>query len=157
MSNSVAGSKRKAGHFEGAVPDDRHSKPSTPGSTSSSVTRMVARNAGLCGRCARLDLDKVLSLQHESARANLVANLSAVSTWSITSCSFCRLMFDFLGPRDVQGILDTRQPSLWSYSSNRISDLGWSSINKTLLSVGRDGGEYIVPQADDGKRPYRDT
>jgi hypothetical protein len=155
MTNSIAGRKRKAGHFEGAVPDDNYPNHSTRGCTaSSSVTRSLARYPGLCGRCARLDLDKILSSQHNTARGLLVTTLSAVSTWSKASCSFCRLMSDILNRWDIDDLSHNFKPGLYSYSSYRLSDLGWSSINKTRLRLGPTE-ECLVPQAADEEGPIR--
>lgn len=154
MPNLIAGRKRKAGHVERAVADDHYPNSSASGCiVSSPVTRALTRNTGICGRCARLDLENIAPSQSRSANGNLVTTLSTVSTWSKT-CSFCRMMSDILDRRNIQILYDTVKPHLFSYSSCRISDLGWSSINKTLLRLGG-SDEYIVRQAVDVEGPIR--
>ncbi|KFZ23426.1 hypothetical protein V502_02116 [Pseudogymnoascus sp. VKM F-4520 (FW-2644)] len=154
MPNLIVGRKRKAGHVERAVADDHYPNSSASGCiVSSPVTRALTRNTGLCGRCARLDLENIAPSQSRSANGNLVTTLSTVSTWSKT-CSFCRMMSDILDRRNIQILYDTVKPHLFSYSSCRISDLGWSSINKTLLRLGG-SDEYIVRQAVDVEGPIR--
>lgn len=155
MPNTIAGRKRKVGDFEGAISGDRYAHLTTRGcSTNPSETRETRSlkvYSSLCRRCARLDLDKILSRPHKTASDHLVVNLGPVSTWSIDSCSFCILLYSLLPPDFLQPSV---KPSLFSYSSNRISDLGWKSINKNLLRISG-SSEYIVPQAVDAKGPIR--
>lgn len=117
------------------------------------VTRALTRNTGLCGRCARLDLENTKPSQSRSANGNLVTTFSTVSSWSNT-CSFCRMMSIILDRSNVQIFDDTVNLRLFSYSSCRMSDLGWSSINKTLLRLGG-SDEYFVQQAVDVEGPIR--
>jgi hypothetical protein len=148
MPNSDTERKRKAGRVGGSVP--RRVRLTLPSPSSPAVTRNIAKYPGLCDRCARLDLDTIFSSRCNDAREGLVAILSAVSTWSTASCSFCRLMsqaFDL-------GHYPNYRPRLLSRSTKRLSDLGWSSIgNKTLLTLS--GGAWLVQQAADKKGPIR--
>lgn len=154
MTNLIAGRKRKAGYVERAVADGYCPDSSASGCiVSSPVTRALARNTGLCGRCARLDLENVAPSKSRSAKGNLVTTFSTVSSWS-NNCSFCRMMSNILNRGSVQTLDNTIKPRLFSYSSCRISDLGWSSINKTLLRLGG-SDEYFVRQAVDVEGPIR--
>jgi len=75
----------------------------------------------LCGRCAKIDLDEVLSREHLTVRGQLVRSLGPVKKWAIDSCSLCDLLATSLPP-------ECRSPdstySLRSFSSKRDPRLG---------------------------------
>jgi hypothetical protein len=74
-------------------------------------------------RCTDLDFDKLVSQLPAHPGGHRLATLSTVSTWSIESCSICRLMFDAISrvPFDLPRThYDNVKPRLWSYSTSRM-------------------------------------
>lgn len=94
---------------------------------------------GLCARCAKLNLDAVLSRQNHTGRGELLEDLGPVANWAIDSCPLCNLMAATL-PFFECGQSDTSY-LLRSHSSCEYSWMGWSSVNTVMLQVG-------IPTAD---------
>jgi len=106
----------------------------------------------LCKRCSRIDFDAVLSRPHKTTVGNVVTSLSPIQKWSITSCLFCSFMYSILRQKESQS--EDRYP-LRSFSTRRITDMGWRLLNTNVLQLMGGPYQYIVPQPDGIGAPVR--
>ena len=147
MTGSVPERKRKKlGPTDGQYEGENRSK------TSPSPKRLRhprLQDNELCGRCAKIDLDEVLSRGHLTVRGQLVKSLGPVKKWAIDSCSLCGLLATSL-PSECRSSDSTY--NLRSFSSKRDPRLGWKSIDTNM--IGFDGCEFFVPQHH-GATPVR--
>jgi hypothetical protein len=54
--------------------------------------RSLRLQSNLCTRCAKIDLDALLSRPHKTQAGQLAKNLSPVPNWKIDSCALCSLL-----------------------------------------------------------------
>ena len=142
MSRSIPERKRKE-----LGPTDSQYEGDDKSKTSPSLKRprhSRLQDNELCRRCARINLDEVLSREHLTVRGQLVKSLGPVKKWAIDSCSLCGLLATSLPPecRSSDSTYDLR-----SFSSKRDPRLGWKSIDTNM--IGLDGCEFFVPQHHD--------
>ena len=99
----------------------------------------------LCRRCAKIDLDTLLSRSHKTQAGQPAKNLSPVPSWD-QSCTLCSLFHSTLRP--VWSTEPTREKvPLRTYSSNKMKDKVWGSISTNLLQTA-DSKRYIVSQPE---------
>ncbi|KFY64180.1 hypothetical protein V496_03416 [Pseudogymnoascus sp. VKM F-4515 (FW-2607)] len=128
MPKLIAGRKRKAGHVEITVADDHY--PNSSASiciASSPVTRSLTRSNGLCGRCARLDLENIAPSQSRSVNGNLVTSLR----WSSVNKTLLRLdgSDEYIVRQDVdEGLVRTLEQN--NIKFNIVKD--WISMCKDM-------------------------
>ncbi|KAE9371965.1 HET-domain-containing protein [Stipitochalara longipes BDJ] len=121
-----------------------------PSSTAQSKRTRLAKS-NLCGRCAKIDLDTLLSRSHKTQAGQAAKKLSPVSSWKKTSCPLCSLFYSTMSrPRSTE---IGEQVPLRTYSSNKMEDKVWSSISTNLLQVGYT--RYIVSQPEGAKGPVK--
>lgn len=101
-------------------------------SPTSRTKRSLRARTQLCQRCAKLDIDTLLSRQHKTYRGLPVATLGPVAKWKIGWCPFCSLLYSTLSPAWSNS--SEKQP-LRSLSSNKISSTWWKSTKTNLLEL----------------------
>ena len=124
-----------------------------PSFCQSSVTppkRSLRVRSNLCTRCAKINLDALLSRPHKTQAGQLAKNLSPVPTWKIDSCALCSLLSSTM---DLRHWPSGRKVPLRTYSSNKMEDKAWNSISTNLLQAGY--GRYIISQPEGMEGPVR--
>jgi hypothetical protein len=117
--------------------------------------RNLRARSSLCKRCAKIDLDMLLSRPHKTYLGQLAATLVQISDWKIDSCTFCSLLSSTLLPT----LLDWQQSKkipLRSFSSNNMTDKIWSSIDTNLLQLHPwHDNRYLVSQPEGINGPVK--
>ena len=126
--------------------------PSFNKSSATQTNRNLSTKNSLCRRCAKIDLDMLLSRSHKTHAGQPAKDLSPVSSWETSSCTLCSLFQSTLHP--IWSTQDGRKVPLRTYSSNKMVDKVWSSISTNLLQVGY-GGRYIVSQPEGIEGPVK--
>ena len=98
----------------------------------------------LCKRCAKIDLDKVLSRQHKTCVGQAVKNLGPISAWEMDSCALCGLLASTLPPRHRSRTNKTRYV-LRSYSTIKSNRAGLKSIDIGMIGL-EQSDIYLIPQ-----------
>jgi hypothetical protein len=104
-----------------------------------------------CTQCAKIDLDALLSRPHKTQAGQLAKNLSPVPNWKIESCALCSLLSSTM---DLHYWPSGRKVPLRTYSSNKMKDKAWNSINTNLLEAGH-SERYIISQPEGMEGPVR--
>ncbi|KAH8665212.1 heterokaryon incompatibility protein-domain-containing protein, partial [Tricladium varicosporioides] len=107
--------------------------------------------SNLCTRCAEIDLDTLLSRPHKTQIGQLAKNLSPVSKWEIDSCALCSLLSSTI---DLRYWPSGSKVPLRTYSSNKMGNKAWNSINTNILQVG-ESERYIVSQPEGMEGPVK--
>ncbi|KAH6664202.1 heterokaryon incompatibility protein-domain-containing protein [Halenospora varia] len=113
--------------------------------------RRLRVRSNLCTRCAKIDLDTLLSRPHKTQAGQLVKNLSPVSNWEIDSCALCSLLSSTM---DLRYWPSGRKVPLRTYSSNKMGNKPWNSISTNLLQAGY-SERYIVSQPEGMEGPVK--
>lgn len=98
----------------------------------------------LCSRCAKIDLDTLLSRTHKDCVGKIAEDLSPVRDWDIDSCHFCSLPYLTID-MNVRG---SATIPLKTFSSDKTKDKIWLSLNKNMLLAGY-AGKYIDSESVD--------
>ena len=117
--------------------------PSLSQSSEAQKKRSLPAQSDLCWRCARIDLDTLLSRPHKTRAGQPAGELSPVRDWDIDSCHLCSLLYstiDVTLPASDRVLFRT-------FSSNKMDDRTWCSISTNLLRVAC-AGRYIVSQPE---------
>ncbi|KAN0099232.1 HET domain containing protein, partial [Hyaloscypha variabilis] len=124
--------------------------PSFCQSSATPPKRSLRVRSNLCTRCAKIDLNTLLSRPHKTQADQLAKNLSPVHNWKIDSCALCSLLSSTMDlPRWSAG----EKVRLRTYSSNKMEDKAWNSISTNLLQVAV--GRYIVSQPEGKEGPVK--
>jgi hypothetical protein len=126
--------------------------PSFSQSSATQTNRNLSTKGTLCGRCAKIDLDALLSRSHKTRAGQAAKNLSPLSSWDMPSCTLCSLFQSTLGT--LWSTQARRKVPLRTYSSNKMEDKVWSSISTNLLQVGY-SRRYIVSQPEGIEGPVK--
>lgn len=139
-------SEIKKGYCEG-IEDERDKRfkgLSKAITTSSRRTQRHLRpkSDSLCMRCAKINLDAILSREHKTQKGLVVRKMGRSSKWAINSCSMCHLLASTLSASEMTQYRGSYVLS--SFSSHRIQYMGWSSIKTGMISIGTG---FLVPQS----------
>ena len=120
--------------------------------TSIAPTKQGLRGrSNLCPRCTSIALDTLLSRPHKTKAGQAAKNLSSVPNWEIDSCALCSLMSSTM---ELRYWTPERKVPLRTYSSNKMEDHAWKSINTNLLKAGH-SSRYIVSQPEGIEGPVK--
>jgi hypothetical protein len=118
--------------------------------------RGLRASSGLCKRCKKIDLDKLLSTKYKTSGGLRTGGLVNVSTWEVDTCALCNLLRSTLPPNLPD---DHMKIALQAYSSKRIHYMGWSSVDTNMLQIlaeySQFSGRYIVSQPSGIKGPVQ--
>jgi hypothetical protein len=113
--------------------------------------RSLRERSKLCARCVKMDLATLLSRPHKTQAGQPAKNLSPVVNWKIDSCALCSLLSSTM---DLHYWPSGRKVPLRTYSSNKMGDKSWHSINTNLLQAGY-SERYIVSQPEGIEGPVK--
>lgn len=101
--------------------------------------RRLRASSGLCKRCQKIDLDKLLSKKYKTSGGLPAGGLNNVSTWEVDTCALCNLLRSTLPPSVPD---DHTKLALRAYSSKRIYYMGWSSLDTNLLQILSESSQF---------------
>jgi len=125
--------------------------PSFRQSSVAASKRNLRERSNLCTRCAKIDLDTLLSRPHKTQAGQPAKNLSPVPNWEIDSCALCSLLSSTM---NLHYWPSGKKVPLRTYSSDKMGDKAWNSISTNLLQVGQ-SGRYIVSQPEGIEGPVK--
>jgi hypothetical protein len=117
--------------------------PSLSRSSAAEITQNLSRRVSLCSRCAKINLNTLLSRSHKGQAGQPVSLLTPVQNWKIASCLLCSLFHSTIDATDWA----SKRLQLRSFSLNKMEDKTWCSISTNLLKF-EYGARYIVSQPE---------
>ncbi|KAF4636460.1 hypothetical protein G7Y89_g1619 [Cudoniella acicularis] len=128
----------------GLKPDSQNLDLRRADVTFSRVEAIQQNQKQLCPQCAELDLDSIFNRKDPTSNGFPVMKTWPIAKSSIALCTMCNLLSDLVPPNLRE--LDDLQ--LRSYSSSNIREMGFKSIETSLL--GWDNrGPFLVTQSQD--------
>jgi hypothetical protein len=109
-----------------ATPNSKGSRPAPVGPMMS--TR--AQGKRLCKRCQKIDLDRAFQTKSPTKAGSPIRALGSIAKWKVDSCPLCELMFKAAGQ-----LQDSKTRVLRRFSTRRIPEWGWQSIDAIILSA----------------------